>query len=261
MKHAMEIRTSGDLPGALKELRRATQFFECAGQISRGSDFHGVFHQQSRIRRLRLAKCLRARYEKGCNHPRHRFSILPLPMRVLLLWLLFAAGVLRCMAVDTAQAHFQRGLALAARNEIDAAIGEFEMAIRLRPDFADAYFNTGALLHKEGNTKDALAALNKAIELQPSHAEALNALGLIFEQQGHAIEAIQKFDQALKHRPNFIEAHLNLAIALTSAGRLHEALDECERVTRDRPRWAAALFALARIDERLGQKDKAASVY
>src|SRR5205823_13795528 len=102
----------------------------------------------------------------------------------------FTAAMLLMQAPDSGLTYFERGMAHASRAEREAAIGQFEMALRLRPDFADAWYNLGALQHATGDVESAIRSLEQAVALGPDHADAWNALGIVLEQQGQAGKAV-----------------------------------------------------------------------
>src|SRR5258708_31079316 len=143
---------------------------------------------------------------------------------------LLAAAVYLAAVSEAANRFFQSGLRRAASGEIEPAIGQFEAAIRIEPDFAGAWFNLGALLQRKGEPEAAIEHLNRVLTLQPGHAGAYNALGLIHEQQGEAVKAIAEFRIALAAQPKDPDVRHNLAIALFSAKEHAQAAEELKAV-------------------------------
>src|SRR6266849_5242989 len=64
---------------------------------------------------------------------------------------------------DDAKAHFDRGVALVGKGDLDGAIAELREAIRLMPDDAEAHNNLGTTLGGKGDLDGAIAELRKAI--------------------------------------------------------------------------------------------------
>ncbi len=66
--------------------------------------------------------------------------------------------------------YWERGLVKKAKNEIDAAIRDFDMTITLQPDNAFAYFQR-ALLKEKKKDKDAEADFEKAQQIRASQPQ------------------------------------------------------------------------------------------
>jgi len=78
-----------------------------------------------------------------------------------------------------AEYHSNRGLALAALGESEAAIASYDEAIALKPDFAGAHSNRGLALTTLDQHKEAIANFDKAIETEPGYAIAYNNRGRV----------------------------------------------------------------------------------
>src|SRR5947207_450703 len=71
-----------------------------------------------------------------------------------------------------AKTHFDRGIALHERGDVNGATAEFSEAIRLKPDNAKAHNNLGSALHGKGDHDGAIAEFREAIRLKPNYADA-----------------------------------------------------------------------------------------
>ncbi len=95
----------------------------------------------------------------------------------------------------------------------EAALADFDAAIRLRPDFARAYGNRGTLIAGMGDCETALPDLNKALELDPNlagiHVNRARCLNL----RGNFKEALIDLDQAraLGFRHSVLEYETGIA--------------------------------------------------
>lgn len=58
---------------------------------------------------------------------------------------------------DDAEAHYNLGVALRARADLDGAITEYREAIRLKPDDAETHYNLGIALRAKGDLDGAIA--------------------------------------------------------------------------------------------------------
>jgi len=141
-----------------------------------------------------------------------------------------------------AQAHLKRGEDLAAAHEYDAAIGEYNTAIRLRPDYAEAYNDRGHSYHwKGGNGDRAIADFTRAIELRPNYPTAYNNRGVVYMAGGQAAKAIAEFDRALALNPNLRNAYVNRGNAQLRLLHVGAALDDFHRAGMHPERLGALL--------------------
>lgn len=143
--------------------------------------------------------------------------------------------------------HNNLGAALAERNLYEQAIGHYEEAIRLYPEFAEpqvnlgnayvglgkadqarevylkatkasrgassAWYRLGRLSDSQKNLEEAEEYYRKAVELRSRYPEALNSLGVLYAQGGKTREAIQTFEAVLAIQPLHRNARENLRIA------------------------------------------------
>jgi Flp pilus assembly protein TadD len=68
-----------------------------------------------------------------------------------------------------AKAHFDRGLALYDKSDLDGAIAEYRAAIRLKPEAAEAHSNLGVALEAKREKQAALAEYRQASELDSTN--------------------------------------------------------------------------------------------
>ncbi len=106
------------------------------------------------------------------------------------------------------------GNALFRRGKTDEAIGDFQEAIRLKPDLAEAYTSLGVALGSKGQIDEAIGKLQDAIRLNPDYAEAHYDLGIAFELKGQLDRAIGQLQEAIRLKPGFAAAQHRLGTAL-----------------------------------------------
>jgi len=141
---------------------------------------------------------------------------------------------------DYANAHNNLGIALARKGQTDEAIGEYQEAIRLKPDHADAHNGLGVALHEKGQMDEAIRQLQEAIRLRPDHADAHYNLGVAYYQQGRTGEAIRQFQEVIRLKPDHAEARNNLGTALGLGGHTGEAIRQFQEALRLKPDYADA---------------------
>ena len=129
-----------------------------------------------------------------------------------------------------AEAHLKRGEALAGAHKYDEAIAEYNIAIRLRPDYAEAYNDRGHSYHWKGGHGDrARADFTRAIDLRPNYPTAYNNRGVLYMAGGDPAKAIPEFDRALELNPNLRNAYVNRGNARLRLLQVSAALDDFHR--------------------------------
>jgi tetratricopeptide (TPR) repeat protein len=151
-------------------------------------------------------------------------------------------GVAATEPSTDAEARLKRGEALAGAHKYDEAIAEYNIAIRLRPDYAEAYNDRGHSYHWKGGDGDrALADFTRAIELRPNYPTAYNNRGVVYMAGGNAAKAIAEFDRALELNPNFRNAYVNRGNARLRLLQVRAALDDFHRAGMHPERLVAVL--------------------
>ena len=130
---------------------------------------------------------------------------------------LFACG-------DEADRHFHLGVVYHQQGLFDAAIVEYQKAIRLNLNNVEAYNNLGLIYIKQGKLDLAIAEFKRAIEIKLDYAEAHYNLGTIYLEQGKREEAVAALKKTIAIDPNDADAHNNLGFAYAKEGRLSEAM-------------------------------------
>ena len=87
------------------------------------------------------------------------------------------------LAPDNAEAHYNYGVILAGKNQLDTALHHLQRAAELAPKSSLAQYQVAVLLAKLGKFPAAEAAAQRALALEPSSAKAQKLL--------HAIQASQ----------------------------------------------------------------------
>jgi tetratricopeptide (TPR) repeat protein len=151
---------------------------------------------------------------------------------------------------DYPPAHGNLGIALVQVGRLPEAMAQYEEALRLKPNYAEAHLNLGIALVQAGNVPGGIAQYEEALRINPDDAEAHYNLGTALGQVGRIPEAIEHFDQALRINPDFADAHYNLGYALEQEGKIDEAIAQYEQVLRVKADDAEARNALARLQAR-----------
>jgi tetratricopeptide (TPR) repeat protein len=124
--------------------------------------------------------------------------------------ILSACGVLidndKTAKADRLKALLARALVFDRRNEIDRAIGDLDVVLRLDPSLADSFNARGELWRRKGERPKALQDFAAALKLDPTHPAAkanFRSLALELERLGALMAIVNKpsFNCAAARRP------------------------------------------------------------
>jgi tetratricopeptide (TPR) repeat protein len=113
---------------------------------------------------------------------------------------------------DRAATYVNRGIIHMHARDLDAAVRDYEQAIRMQPALAEAHVNLGiALLHKGGNDQAAIAALTHGLGMSPSRPEvAYYTRAVAHELVGNVRAAYEDYQAAAAAKPGWADPHEQL---------------------------------------------------
>ncbi len=152
------------------------------------------------------------------------------------------------------------GIALLDQGKIQDAITNFQAAIKNNPDYEEAFVNLGNALVRQGKIDEAIVQFRQALKIAPN-AEAHNRLGGAMEVKGKIEEAAHHYEAALAIKPEFAEAHVNLASILNAQGKFGPAGEHLLAALRINPDMAAAHYNLGNALAGQGEIDQAVAQY
>ena len=155
---------------------------------------------------------------------------------------------------------FERGQSAHARGELEKALGFYEQALKVRPEFPEAEFQRGSALASLGRLKEAEAAFRLAISQKKNWSLPYSTLGALLMRQDRDKEAEPVFRQALA-----IDKKDSIALPLLSelrlrAGDVQEALELAKRATADEEAPASAWVGLAAAERASGNRPGAKTI-
>ena len=137
------------------------------------------------------------------------------------------------------------------------ALRHFEAVVRLRPQSAQAHYNVGVALEGIGNAGEAARRYEAALRIDPTYSHAHNNLGSLLLSGGRLNEARREFERAVESAKDNVEATNNLGAALLALGNAAAALPHLQRAIELRPTYPEAHFNLARALAATRQPDAA----
>jgi tetratricopeptide (TPR) repeat protein len=135
----------------------------------------------------------------------------------------------------TAAAYNSRAIAHAYLGELDEAVGDYQHALRIKPNWAEVYLNLGFTLLEKKDYAAAVVEFTRAIQLKSTLVAAHHARGTTFMKQGRMEPAVADFTNALKLDPSMAEAYANRGLALLVMGKEAEAKTDLEKCLELRP--------------------------
>ena len=194
-----------------------------------------------------------------------------------------------------AELHYQRGEVFRFATELDQAVEQYEMAIKLHPEHANAFNSRGICFENQSKFDEALDSYSRAIELNPEspiiltnrgdtyrktgqneaafedYSKAIsmndqlalpyNQRGLLYNNVGDYKAAISDFQEALKRDPNYGSAQGNLADALRFNHQYEEAVNAYSRALITAPLNLGLLYGRAECYRNLGRRAEAEAGY
>ena len=158
-----------------------------------------------------------------------------------------------------AVAYYNYAVVLKKMRDHEAAILNYENAIKLKPDYAEAYVNIGNIHQERMAYEAALEPYNRAIEINPLLAGAYYNRGVVLQELARHDEALADYDRALLLQPNHYLAYLNKAVILYELKRKAEAALHYERILQFDPenvdaQWNLGILKLSEGDFASGWK-------
>jgi putative glycosyltransferase (TIGR04372 family) len=112
-----------------------------------------------------------------------------------------------------AETLFARGNALALQGRLSEAIGQYQQAIALQPNWVEAHFNFANILRKLDNLTGASEYYRQAIALNPNFAPAYFQLGNLLERAGNIAGAIACWQRTVEIDSQWALAYLKMSMA------------------------------------------------
>jgi tetratricopeptide (TPR) repeat protein len=128
---------------------------------------------------------------------------------------------------------------------VGQALAEYEASLRVAPDSPASHYNLGIHLQDRGDLEGAAKAYETALRLQPENVAALVNASIVYAGTGDAAKAEHSLREALKHEPANAEVNFNLGLLLAEKGNRDQA-EACLRTAlKTNPRFAEAAYNLA----------------
>jgi tetratricopeptide (TPR) repeat protein len=157
---------------------------------------------------------------------------------------------------ENSRAHDNLGFTYDHAGDVEKALEEFEISVRLQPDNFRALGNLGVAYAKLKRYNESIDVLEISIEIR-KYYKTYDKLGLVYVELDMKDKAISQFKEAIKINHRYAKAHNDLATVYGRIGEFDLALlefNEAIRIDRD---YADAHYNLGVLLEFLKQNDLA----
>ncbi|MCL4203338.1 MAG: tetratricopeptide repeat protein [Pirellulaceae bacterium] len=155
----------------------------------------------------------------------------------------------------------QLGSLLLEQGETKAAVNYLERAAKLAEDRADPHFRLANALYLLGDLDGARDQYLETLRLVPDWPDAHKNLALIANARGEMRTAISHFERALKLDPQDAACHCELGWLYSARGDSASARDELSLAVLLDPRLVRAWIGLARVEQSVGNQAQAAEMF
>lgn len=143
---------------------------------------------------------------------------------------------------DRAQAHLNRGVEWANKNDYDRALADYDAALRIDPKLADAYHNRGSAWAHKGDPDRAIADFDASLRLNPKDAGVLHSRAVELTVKGDYARALADYDAVVRLDPKAVDISFSRARAFFYSGNYPRAIEEFEKAHKLSPTDYSAMW-------------------
>jgi tetratricopeptide (TPR) repeat protein len=154
--------------------------------------------------------------------------------------------------VDSAEAHYQRGVLAMQAGKWDAAADLFRKALALDPQNVQIGYGLGLALYWKGDQDAAARQFEAVLQRSPDHVETRFNLAVLLAQQQHYREALTHFGAVARQEPGRADVQVGQAEMLRNLGDLNASVPHWRRAVELDPAnavaWAEGAKALISLE-------------
>ena len=156
------------------------------------------------------------------------------------------------------------GLLLHKQLKFEQALGVYQQAVKIQPDYAEAWFNLGVTYSELQDYAAAEKAYKKAISFKKNYIKAMFNLVGVQEMQGKTDDAKTTLDQIQAISPDDHNLYHTLGIVMQNFGgskNIKKALMYFKKALELEPNSLETLIALAKLQDENNKPDTALTLY
>jgi tetratricopeptide (TPR) repeat protein len=168
---------------------------------------------------------------------------------------------------ESERLHLELGVVLAMKTQMEEAHQEFELAANLAPARSLPHVALALVSMQMNRADEAVQLLRKRVQQFPDDylalwflGEALNRSGVVHGSPGQN-EAVAALERSVQLDPNISQSQELLGKLLARDERFEEAVVHLERAIALEPSNVAAIYQLAQVYKRKGDKSRANELF
>jgi arylsulfatase A-like enzyme/Tfp pilus assembly protein PilF len=154
---------------------------------------------------------------------------------------------------DSLPVHYLLALNYYRQNDFQRAVDEFQITLKLSPDYTLANYYLGLAYVQTGAWDSAITAFRKTLELDGTNYSAAYNLGAAYLKQERVPDAEAAFRQAVKINSRYAQAHEALGELLVYQNKLDEGIASLRAALEIEPNYSKARQALIKALQANGQ--------
>jgi tetratricopeptide (TPR) repeat protein len=131
--------------------------------------------------------------------------------------------------------HYKEGITKLNIKSYEAALTEFDLAIRINPDSSTAYVKRGQCYLGLQKFDEAISDFKIALKKNEHNPDAHYYMGLAHEAKDEHQKAFEEYTKAIEGNPSYYDAYLHRAIACESQTQYASAIFDYSNAIRLRP--------------------------
>lgn len=131
-----------------------------------------------------------------------------------------------------AAALVQRGVVRLDHEEPEEALADFDLAQRISPGDPDVLIGRAQAYHALGRTTKALADLDRAIQIEPNSSEACEVRGAVLAEEGDFEDALEALNEAVRLKPDRSQTYLRRGVVRYDLGQFDWAVADLNEAIR-----------------------------
>lgn len=129
---------------------------------------------------------------------------------------------------NSPEAHVDYANALYRTGDVEGAIAELEIALKLNSAHPLALYNLAIIQYYNGEREKAIAGMRVLVKRSPTDPEVSYRLGVFLEETGDLKGAADAFGQSIQTRPEDVTARVRYGDVLAKLGKADEAKAQYE---------------------------------
>lgn len=158
---------------------------------------------------------------------------------------------------NTALAYYNRGLYFFnKKQQIPAALQDYQKAIEVAPNYYEALYNTAYLLEKQKQNEKAKEYLDKALKIK-TEGKAYLLEGNIYSNINQLEKSIESYTKSIAVEPTFAKAYLSRGTRYYQLKQLDAGLKDLNKAVELDPNFGTSYLNRSVVHSALGNKEKA----